>query len=114
MPSYDNILKYLFSLHRHGIRPGLGRISALLLRLGDPHRAYPTIHVGGTNGKGSTSAMCEAVLRETGLSVGLYTSPHLVRFNERIRVNGALIPDREVIKAASIVKRALEGLGDEP
>src|SRR5574340_1827585 len=114
MPSYDNILKYLFSLHRHGIRPGLGRISALLLRLGDPHRASPSIHVGGTNGKGSTSAMCEAVLREAGRSVGLYTSPHLIRFNERIRVNGALIPHRDVIKAASTVKGASAGLGDAP
>ncbi len=114
MPSYDNILKYLFSLHRHGIRPGLGPISALLSILGDPQNAYPSVHIGGTNGKGSTSAMFESAVREAGVTVGLYTSPHLVRFNERIRVNGALISDSDVIKAASIVKRACQGLGEDP
>ncbi len=114
MPSYKNILKYLYGLQRHGIRPGLERIASLLSNLGDPQRAYQSIHVAGTNGKGSTSAMLESILIEAGLSIGLYTSPHLVRFSERIRVNGTLIPDRDVIRVASIVKKASEGLKDEP
>ncbi len=112
MPSRAEILKYLYSLHRHGIKPGLGRISSILLKLGNPHRDYPSIHVAGTNGKGSTCAMLESVLIRAGHSVGLYTSPHLEKFNERIRVNGIVIPDRDMIRIASVVKKACSG--EEP
>ena len=86
-----------FYLRRgRGIVPGLEAIQSLLQVLGNPQQAFPAIHVAGTNGKGSVCAMVESVLREAGLKTGLYTSPHLVRFNERIRVQGEEIDDAEL------------------
>jgi dihydrofolate synthase / folylpolyglutamate synthase len=80
-----------------GMRPGLERIEALLDALGHPERAYPLVQVGGTNGKGSISAMLAAMLRADGRRVALYTSPHLVSFRERIRVDGQAIPEDAVV-----------------
>jgi dihydrofolate synthase/folylpolyglutamate synthase len=80
-----------------GMRPGLERIEALCEALGHPERRYALVQVGGTNGKGSVSAMLAAVLRAAGRRVGLYTSPHLVSFRERIRVDGAPIPEDGVV-----------------
>lgn len=80
-----------------GMRPGLERIEALLAALGQPERRYTLAHVGGTNGKGSVSAMLAAMLRAAGRRVGLYTSPHLCSFRERIRVDGAPIPPDAVV-----------------
>ncbi|MDE3019173.1 MAG: bifunctional folylpolyglutamate synthase/dihydrofolate synthase, partial [Nitrospirota bacterium] len=91
--SYSATREYLFGLQKHGIRPGLETIARLLDDLGRPQAAYPTLHIGGTNGKGSTAAMAAAMLQAAGHRVGLYTSPHLVDFRERIRVNGAMIPE---------------------
>lgn len=94
--SYSASLDYLYGLQKHGINPGLETVTELLVRLGQPHRAYRTVHVGGTNGKGSTAAMAAGILQAAGYRVGLYTSPHLVDFRERIRVDGALIPEPRV------------------
>jgi dihydrofolate synthase/folylpolyglutamate synthase len=86
---------YLGRLEQFGIKLGLENIVTLLEALGDPHRAFPSIHVAGTNGKGSVSAMLDGVLRAHGLRAGLYTSPHLVAVEERIRVGGrAISPQR--------------------
>lgn len=82
---------WLESLQIFGIKLGLENIRRLLADLGNPHEAVPSIHVAGTNGKGSVCAMLDAIFREAGLRCGLYTSPHLVRFEERIRVSGAPI-----------------------
>ncbi len=82
---------YLGHLQHFGIKLGLENITTLLAALGDPHRRFPSVHVAGTNGKGSVSAMLERVLREHGLKTGLYTSPHLVRVEERIRISGVEI-----------------------
>jgi len=87
------LLERLAARAARGMVLGLDRVEAALARLGDPHLAVPTIHVAGTNGKGSTCAMLEAILREGGLRVGTTTSPHLVRFAERIRLEGAPIAD---------------------
>ncbi|HVZ37888.1 MAG TPA: DNA repair protein RadC [Candidatus Kapabacteria bacterium] len=84
-------LERLFSLQTFGIKLGLEPITALLDEFGNPHRRFPTVHIAGTNGKGSASAMMASVLQAAGLRVGLYTSPHLTQFNERIRVNGEAI-----------------------
>jgi dihydrofolate synthase/folylpolyglutamate synthase len=92
----DSALERLYALRTFGIKPGLDVEIALLERLGNPQASFAAIHVAGTNGKGSVCAMLDAVLRTTGLTVGLYTSPHLVRFNERIRVNGVPISDVEL------------------
>lgn len=81
-------LERLFSLQTFGIKLGLGPVSALLDDIGNPQLRFPTVHIAGTNGKGSACAMVASVLRQTGLRVGLYTSPHLRHFTERIRVNG--------------------------
>ena len=89
----DQTLRRLYALRRFGLRPGLETMQMLLERLGHPERACAAIHIAGTNGKGSVAAMLDALLRSAGLRVGLYTSPHLLRFNERIRVNGAAIED---------------------
>lgn len=86
-------IEYLLSLQTSGIKLGLRTIRALCQRLGHPERAFPAIHLAGTNGKGSTAALLEAALRAAGYRTALYTSPHLVRFAERIRVAGREIPD---------------------
>ena len=90
----DAILSRLLSLHPKSIDLTLGRVEALLAKLGHPERALPpVIHVAGTNGKGSTQAMMRAGFESAGLGVHAYTSPHLARFHERIRVAGRLIDD---------------------
>lgn len=88
------------------IRLGLERVEAALAALGHPERKVPALHWAGTNGKGSASAFCDAVLRAQGLRVGLYTSPHLVRINERIRVDGAEISDEALGEAVLAVLAA--------
>ncbi len=89
---------------------GLERITELLTRLGDPHRAMPPVlHVAGTNGKGSTCAFLRAAIEAAGLSCHVYTSPHLVRFNERIRLNGRLIEDDLL---AALLAEVLDAAGD--
>ena len=89
----DTAIQSLFARTAHGIRPGLEVVTALLERLGNPHHGLKCIHVAGTNGKGSVCAMIESVLRASGFKTGLYTSPHLIRFNERFRINGREISD---------------------
>ncbi|MFO7172096.1 MAG: folylpolyglutamate synthase/dihydrofolate synthase family protein [Bacillota bacterium] len=93
------------------MKPGLERTRELLRRLGDPHRAgYRVVHIGGTNGKGSTAAMVAAGLRAAGHRVGLYTSPALQRWNERIQVDGRPIADGEVAALAAEVRPAVEAM----
>src|SRR2546425_10252438 len=85
---YDALLQELYRLERFGIKLGLDTITELLGHMGNPHRRFKTPHVTGTNGKGSVCAYVASVLRKTGYRVGLYTSPHPVRFNERIPGDG--------------------------
>lgn len=87
MPDYAAVQDYLRGLKARGVQPGLARIERLMAALGHPERATPCLHVAGTNGKGSVSAMLEAIVRAAGWRTGLYTSPHLVRLGERIQVN---------------------------
>ncbi|MBU1101407.1 MAG: bifunctional folylpolyglutamate synthase/dihydrofolate synthase [Bacteroidetes bacterium] len=89
-------LDKLFSLHQFGIKLGLDNIKKLLEQIGNPERNLKAIHIAGSNGKGSTASFTASILQEAGYKVGLYTSPHLVRFNERIRINGVMIPDSYV------------------
>lgn len=98
---YQSAVRYLLSLGRELAAPtqaaaakfNLENITVLLERLGRPDRAYPAVHIAGTNGKGSTAAFVEAILRDAGFRIGLNTSPHLERINERIRINGEEIGD---------------------
>ncbi|OGU60198.1 MAG: hypothetical protein A2X64_03030 [Ignavibacteria bacterium GWF2_33_9] len=94
------ILDWLYSLHRFGIQPGLERISNVLAKLGNPEKSLKAIHIAGTNGKGSTAVTISSILMEAGYTVGLYTSPHLVDFNERIQINGKLISDEKLVDIA--------------
>jgi len=103
--TYRALLERLFARRRFGVRPGLDATRAALAALGDPHLGLRAIHVAGTNGKGSTAAIIDALLRAGGVRTGLYTSPHLSRFTERIRVDGAEIDASEL---AAIGERALD------
>ncbi|HVU24336.1 MAG TPA: folylpolyglutamate synthase/dihydrofolate synthase family protein [Opitutus sp.] len=97
MKTYADAQAYLYALKSRGYAPGLDRMRRVSAVLGHPHAAIPSIHIAGTNGKGSVAAMLEAILRAAGWRVGLYTSPHLVRLGERIQIN------REPLGEAAIV-----------
>lgn len=101
-------LDYLYSLHKFGIKFGLRNIRTLLRFVDNPHRSFRTIHIAGTNGKGSTSSMIAAILTAAGYKVGLYTSPHLVRFNERIRINGKMISDGDIVRYTKLLKPEIQ------
>ncbi|MBI2649816.1 bifunctional folylpolyglutamate synthase/dihydrofolate synthase [Candidatus Woesearchaeota archaeon] len=94
---YKKILNYLYSLESSKIKLGLENVKSLLNKIGNPEKQLKCIHVAGTNGKGSVCAMLSYALKEAGYKVGLYTSPHLKKFNERIRVNEHFITDREIV-----------------
>ena len=94
--SGEALTRYLFSLRRFGVRLGLENISRLLSVLHNPQRKFKAVHIAGTNGKGSTGAMIASILQVAGLTTGLYVSPHLISFQERIRVNNRWIPIKAV------------------
>ena len=96
--NFQKLLKDLYSLQRLGIKTGLEHTQQLLDACGNPHHQLKFIHLAGTNGKGSTAAFIYSILRASGLNIGLYSSPHLVRFNERIRVNGVPIADVKIVE----------------
>lgn len=100
----EKALEYLYNLRRFGMKLGLEAMEDLLERLNHPQRNFKVIHVAGTNGKGSTSAFIASILQEAGYRVGLYTSPHLIRFNERIKINSQDIDDQTLVKLIEIVK----------
>jgi len=108
MESYQNSLKYLYDLQFFGIKLGLENIGKLLSYLGNPQNRWPAIHIAGTNGKGSTAAFAYSILKEAGYRVGLYTSPHLVDFSERIRVNDWLIPREVLVEYTQSLKSQIE------
>ena len=94
--SIDTILEELYSLQRLGIKVGLEHTVQLLNEIGNPHKKLRLVHVAGTNGKGSTCSILTKILIDHGLKVGLYTSPHLKKFNERIKINGSQISDEYI------------------
>ncbi len=98
MTGEPEAIRRLYELHTMGAKLGLERTQALLDRMGNPERQLAVIHVAGTNGKGSVCAMLDSILRAAGYKTGIYTSPHLIRLNERIRVNGRCIPDTDLIQ----------------
>jgi dihydrofolate synthase/folylpolyglutamate synthase len=110
--TFSETLHYLYSLGHEtlAMKLGLESISALCEALGNPHLQYATVHIAGTNGKGSTAAMAEAIALAAGHRVGLYTSPHLVEITERIRVDGADISHAEFARLATQVRAVCEQL----
>ena len=110
--TYPEAVRYLLSLlgDIRGSNFGLQRMECLMARLGQPQRSFQTVHIAGTNGKGSTAAFIESGLRASGKTTGLYTSPHLARFNERLRLNGAEVSDSGFTAAVEEVRAANEWL----
>ncbi len=106
MMSMDDALQYIQSSGWQSRTPGLQRMVPLMERLGSPHKTLRFVHIAGTNGKGSTAAMLDAVLQAAGLRVGLFTSPHLLRYNERIQVNTVPISDADFAALAEEVQTA--------
>jgi dihydrofolate synthase/folylpolyglutamate synthase len=114
--NYEESVRSLMALGRELAAPqqarvqkfGLENITILTAELGNPHRAVPCVHIAGTNGKGSTAAMLESILRTAGLRTGLYTSPHLERINERIRINGEDISDASFAAVWTRVRASIE------
>jgi len=107
--SYNSCLKSLYSLRRYGIILGLDIIGNILKGVGNPQNNFNTIHVAGTNGKGSIASALSTILHKAGYKVGLYTSPHLVRFNERICINNHPVSDENIVAAYKAVKSAHHG-----
>ncbi len=114
MRDIEATLIRLYAMRTHGIKPGLETAVALTDALGNPERSFAAVHVAGTNGKGSVCAMLDSVLRGAGLKVGLYTSPHLVRFNERIRVDGDPITDGELAELFEVLEPLAEKVTRAP
>lgn len=112
--SRSTVDRYLASLEKFGINLGLERITELLKLLGDPQLKLKVIHVTGTNGKGSTCAMIASILKEAGYSVGLYTSPHLVKLNERFKINGRDIGNPDLAAGVKAVRLAADKLTEKP
>jgi len=108
--TYTQALEYIHSLHRFGVKPGLERVSALCAALGNPQEQLQYIHVAGTNGKGSTCAMLAEIAMAAGLKTGLYISPYVYDFRERIQVNGEMIPEDDLSRLTQKVKTIAEGL----
>jgi len=107
---FADALQWLAGLQRFGMRPGLETSLALAIRAGNPERSLRFIHVAGTNGKGSTCAMLESIYRAAGYRVGLYTSPHLVRFSERIQIDRQQISEADIATLVAEAKPWTEGL----
>jgi len=107
MRTYEELLTWTYDLQKFGIKLGLSSTSLLLERLDDPHQNLPIVHIGGTNGKGSVAAMLSKALTDSGYKVGLYTSPHLRRFEERFRVNDRII---DKARARDLMERVQEAV----
>ncbi len=112
--AYRDALNWLFSFatYQHktadayqASKLNLERIRSILAGLGNPHEKFQSVHIAGTKGKGSTAAVCESILRASGIRTGLYTSPHLHTFRERIRVNGELISRRKVVEGIDRLRK---------
>ena len=109
MQAYDECLKTMYGLRRFGIKLGLDVITQILEGLDSPQNTYRTIHVAGTNGKGSVASMLAGILQTAGFRVGLYTSPHLIHFNERIRIDGRPVTDPEIVASYRAIRDVQEG-----
>jgi dihydrofolate synthase/folylpolyglutamate synthase len=113
MAGYADLIGWMFRLERFGIKLGLENMREFLSRIGDPHEDFDSVHITGTNGKGSVCAMVAEVLCSAGLRTGLYTSPHLVDFRERIRVGYEDISEADVVRIGNELKGVMEEMASE-
>lgn len=112
--NYTEAIEYIHSVNWTFCKPGLERVRELCHALGDPQDSLKFIHVSGTNGKGSFCAMTDSILRSAGYKVGLFTSPYIVDFNERMRINGENISDSELCELVDIIKPIADKMTDKP
>lgn len=110
----EEALTYIHSVCWKGSIPGLGRTQELLQKMGNPQNQLQFVHIAGTNGKGSTAAMTASILRKAGYRTGLYTSPYIFRFHERMQVDGQCISDAELAEITEFVKPLAESMADHP
>jgi len=111
---YREHIKWLFEVRRFGSKLGLDYVSHLLAEIGDPHRDFKSIHITGTNGKGSTTAMIASILQQARYRTGMFTSPHLSTFTERIQIDGNQIPPEEVIRLIEEIRPICEEMAQNP
>jgi folylpolyglutamate synthase/dihydrofolate synthase len=111
--NYQDAIDYIHNTHKFGMKLGLDNIKRLLMHLGNPQNNLKFIHVAGTNGKGSTCAFINSILLEAGFKVGLYTSPYLEEFEERMRINNQNIPKDKLIYYVEYIKPIIEKIVDE-
>lgn len=112
--NYNKALEYIHNISWLGSKPGLSRTRELLSLMGNPHDKLRFIHIAGTNGKGSVAAMLSYILSSAGYKTGLYTSPYIDRFNERIRINNIDIPDEELCELVTKIRPLADSLQDHP
>lgn len=112
--NYNEALEYIHGINWQSREPGLKRINELLDKMSHPERELKFIHIAGTNGKGSTAAMLAAVLAEAGYKTGLFTSPHIYRFNERMQINGEHISDEDLCSLAEYIKPFTDEMDESP
>ncbi|MFW6353359.1 MAG: bifunctional folylpolyglutamate synthase/dihydrofolate synthase [Verrucomicrobiota bacterium] len=108
---FEEVRRYLYALKSHGAKYGIDRMRALVERLGHPERQFPVIHVAGTNGKGSTVALLEAIHRAAGRRTGMFTSPHLVYQGERVQVDRTILPHDEIVRLTNELAPLAEEIG---
>ena len=110
----EQALEYIHSVCWKGSIPGLGRTNTLLEKMGNPHKDLKYVHIAGTNGKGSTAAMTASILRKAGYRTGLYTSPYIYQFGERMQVDGQMISDEELVEITEYVKPLADSMEESP
>lgn len=111
--NYTESINYLYGLQKYGIKLGLERTRMIMTALGNPQDKFRSVHIAGTNGKGSVSAMIASILRSHEFRVGLFTSPHLVSFTERITINGVQIAEPEVVSLTKEIKAVIDALNTD-
>jgi len=112
--SYEETLKYIHSVKWQGSKPGLSRTRHLLESLGNPEKHLKFVHIAGTNGKGSTAACIASILRTAGYKTGLYTSPYIIRFNERMQIDGVQISDEELEALTDEIRPYADAMTEDP
>lgn len=110
----EQAIEYIHSVFWKGSIPGLSRTQALLNKMGDPQDSLKFVHIAGTNGKGSTAAMTASILQKAGYRTGLYTSPYIYRFHERMQINGEQISDEDLVAVTEYVKPLADSMAEQP
>ncbi len=112
--NYEQALAYIHNVEWMGKKPGLHRMLWLLDKMGNPHEELKFVHVAGTNGKGSTCSMIASVLKEAGYKVGMFTSPYIHVFNERMQINGQMISNEDLVEIVEFVKTYIDEIEEKP